>query len=134
MTPDERKLLWEKRILNYLSSDLTVDEWCDKNHVSSGSLFTWLRRFRAQDPNRFPPKKRAVQPKTGGEWIEISHNELAHSDVALTPYANPIDKPDVFLTANTASIVVAIGKAMVAIPPKASKEDIANALEVVAAL
>lgn len=133
MTPDERKLLWEKRILDYLSSDLTVDEWCDKNHVSSGSLFTWLRRFRKEDPNRFPPKRKACAAKRG-DWIEISSKELAVSTTQSELCSAHTVYPKANLAANSTSIVVAIGKAVVAIPPKANREDIANTLEVVIAL
>ena len=46
MTHAKRRKLWQTRVSDYLSSEMTVSDWCEHNGFRVGQLRYWLRQAR----------------------------------------------------------------------------------------
>jgi transposase-like protein len=46
MTHVKRRKLWQTRVSDYLSSEMTVADWCKHNGFRPGQLRYWLRQAR----------------------------------------------------------------------------------------
>ena len=62
MNDAQRRDMWAGRIERCLAADTTVREWCRLNKVAESSLYSWMARFREEEPDRFP--RRSSEAKT----------------------------------------------------------------------
>ena len=42
---EEKALLWQQRIQEYMSSGLSVKKWCEENGVSRSNFYFWKKRM-----------------------------------------------------------------------------------------
>ena len=42
---NEKALLWEQRINECRNSNLTVNAWCEQNHISQATYYYWHKRI-----------------------------------------------------------------------------------------
>lgn len=118
-----------QQVEQYLSSGMSVVQWCKLNKISKTTFYKWLDRFKREDPDLFA----GSSTQSTGEWIELSRTGLRDS-VALakvsdagpaTPSAAPCGCAPIRVTVNGIAVEIAAGAAAC---------DISNVLRAVAAL
>ena len=77
MNPNTRKNMWRKRIERCLTSGMSNKEWCALNKIAPASLYSWMRKFRNEEPGLF----NSINTR---EWIEVTKKSLA-KNVSLAP-------------------------------------------------
>lgn len=45
MTSNERKALWEKRLVDHAASGQRVIDWCEENSITSRQFYYWRRKL-----------------------------------------------------------------------------------------
>lgn len=68
----EKSKVWEERIADFLSSELTQKAWCEEKGIPNHQLAYWLRKYRTK--NMEPPI---------GRWVSLPTSEVACSGVSL---------------------------------------------------
>ena len=121
-----------QQVEQYLSSGMSVAQWCRLNKISKTTFYKWVDRFKREDPGLFAG--RAAQAT--GDWIELSREGLRDS-VALAKLSDAA--PAAPSAAHAAScgcapIRVTVNGAAVEIAAGTPACDIANVLRAVAAL
>lgn len=123
-----------QQVEQYLSSGMSVAQWCRLNKISKTTFYKWVDRFKREDPDLFAG--RAAQAT--GDWIELSREGLRDS-VALAKLSDaapaaPSAVHAVPCSAACAPIRVTVNGAAVEIAAGTPACDIANVLRAVAAL
>ncbi|MDD6739067.1 MAG: hypothetical protein PUD96_03465 [Coriobacteriaceae bacterium] len=116
-----------RQVEQYLSSGMSVAQWCRLNKISKTTFYKWVDRFKREDPGLFAG--RAAQAT--GDWIELSREGLRDS-VALAKLSDAA--PAAPCSAACAPIRVTVNGAAVEIAAGTPACDIANVLRAVAAL
>ena len=76
MNVAERKAMRREQIERWLAtSDMSVEEWCKLNRMSTSTFYLWLNKFRDEDPATF-----GRRPAPG--WVEVAR-ESRKGSVAL---------------------------------------------------
>jgi hypothetical protein len=122
-----------------LASDMGVREWCELNHLSRSAMYRWLALFADTEPELFGGganiddrtkhgwlettrlsmgKSHALSPATSGGFMLIDVSELEAGE----PVARGIE-------GEAGSIMVALGRVTIAIPPGCAQVDIAHVLQ-----
>lgn len=78
----ERRNKWADRIERCLSSSMSIEEWCKLNHVSRSALYSWLAKFRREEPGRFPRRNSATT-----NWLEVTRGGTADAK-SIVPAAS----------------------------------------------
>lgn len=119
-----------QQVEQYLSSGMSVAQWCRLNKISKTTFYKWVDRFKREDPGLFAG--RAAQAT--GDWIELSREGLRDS-VALAKVSDAAPAAHaVPCSAACAPIRVTVNGAAVEIAAGTPACDIANVLRAVAAL
>lgn len=58
---DEKRLLWQERIQDYRTSQLTAIEWCQQNQVKIHTLRYWINKLNKESSLR----------SVGTEWLSV---------------------------------------------------------------
>lgn len=133
-----RRDMWAGRIERCLASGMSVKEWCRLNKVAESSLYSWMARFREEEPDRFPRRS-----SEASGWIKVTRGGIADAKaiVPAAPAAGSAEAP--VTTAPTAPSSVAagaapiralVGRVELAIPAGAAQADIAAAMRAAATL
>ena len=76
MNVAERKAMRREQIERWLAtSDMSVEQWCKLNRMSTSTFYLWLNKFRDEDPATF-----GNRPAPG--WVEVA-KESRKGSVAL---------------------------------------------------
>lgn len=67
MSRDERTRLWEGRIEDFLSSGLTVEDWCRANGVSKSTLYKWRKEFSRAASSQ----SASISTQTHPGWVQL---------------------------------------------------------------
>lgn len=133
MNASERKNMWAERIDRCLSSDMTIKEWCELNHVGQSALYKWMAEFRESEPGRFPRRS-----SIASKWIEVTRDGISDAK-AIVPTATSVGSTPMRATSpdqrfpdcpkNTAlPISVFTGGIELVIPAGTAETDIARAM------
>lgn len=105
-----------QQVEQYLSSGMSVAQWCRLNKISKTTFYKWVDRFKREDPDLFADS--AAQ--STGDWIELSRAGLRDS-VALAklpdatdgaaPPAAPCGCAPIRVTVNGIAVEIAAGAA-----------------------
>ena len=139
--------LWRTRCEQLIASGMRVHEWCDLNHVSSSSMYDWLRRFRREDPSMFGGVGLPEGMEGCGHgWYEAFRRAYADAHAIVPqPRRTPAASFAVVDTAGlaagraapasgAAAITVTIGAATVSCPDGCDAATLATVLRAVSAL
>lgn len=112
-----------------LASQLTIKEWCERNGVPAATMYSWMSRFRKEDPGMFGGP-------SAGEWIEVSREPIAaRTALAVSGGACPAGPvPADRQPAGAGAVVVRMGAADVVVPEGAAEAHVAAVLRAVASL
>ena len=81
-TDTNRRNKWADRIELCLDSGMSVEEWCKLNHFSRSALYSWLAKFRKEEPGRFPRRNSATS-----NWLEVTRGGIADAK-SIVPAAS----------------------------------------------
>ena len=77
MNVAERKAMRREQIERWLAtSDMSVEEWCKLNRMSTSTFYLWLNKFRDEDPATF-----GHRPAPG--WVEVARESRKGSVVSV---------------------------------------------------
>ena len=82
MTHAKRRKLWQTRVSDYLSSEMTVVDWCEHNGFGVGQLRYWLRQAR-ETGYTDDGTSRCSQPSQPWACVELAYDDCA--DAASVP-------------------------------------------------
>ena len=133
MTPQERRSMRREQVERCLATTMTIRDWCELNKVPTSTMYSWMARFRKEEPDLF-------KRPNAGQWIELSKDVIA-AQTALAPTtadvnglaAAPIAAGEA-ADAPSTPIVVHLNGADIAVPAGAPEASIAAVLKAVAAL
>ena len=112
------------------SEDMTVSEWCKRNHIGESTFYRWLAVFREEEPEIFGTSKH-------DGWIEIARQNrkdamsLAVVDKNTSVPATPSTRCEGQSSYANMPITVAINGATISIPSGSNAADIANVMKAV---
>lgn len=49
---EEKALIWQKRMQEYMSSGLSVNKWCEENGVTRSNFYSWKKRLEKTQGKR----------------------------------------------------------------------------------
>lgn len=134
-----RRDMWAGRIERCLASGMSVKEWCRLNKVAESSLYSWMARFREEEPDRFPRRS-----SEASGWIKVTRGGIADAKaiVPAAPAAGSAEAPVPIAEAPASSsaaggaapIRALVGRVELAIPAGAAEADIAAAMRAAASL
>ncbi len=137
MKESQRRDMWAGRIERCLAADMPVREWCRLNKVAESSLYSWMARFREEEPGRFPARN-----ADASGWMKVTRLGIADAK-AIVPAAGaavatpdpaspgrPADAP----RAGASAIRALVGRVELAIPAGSAEPDIAAAMRAAASL
>lgn len=104
MTSPSKHEIWKERIVDYRSSGLKAQEWCDKNNLPLSSLRYWVYKFNKEDI--------------------ASHNFVKEFV--------PVQTPGIIIN-STASIVIRIGNISIDVSDGCHPDTLRNVLGVLGA-
>ena len=70
MTDKERRDLRRSQVERFLSTTMTMTDWCKLNHVAPSTMYMWMSRFREQEPGMFVGQR-------ASDWIELSREAVS---------------------------------------------------------
>lgn len=130
-----RRDMWAGRIERCLASGMSVKEWCRLNKVAESSLYSWMARFREEEPDRFPRRS-----SEASGWIKVTRGGIADAKaiVPAAPAAGsaeaPVPMTEAPAAGGAAAIRALVGRVELAIPAGAAEADIAAAMRAAASL
>ena len=129
MNDAQRRDMWAGRIERCLAADTTVREWCRLNKVAESSLYSWMARFREEEPDRFPRRS-----SEASGWIKLTRGGMADAKaiVPAAKAAGPAGAPPA--AGAPLPIRALVGRAELAIPAGSAESDIAAAMRAAASL
>lgn len=137
MTDKERRDLRRGQVERFLSTTMTMTDWCKLNHVAPSTMYMWMSRFRKQEPEMFAGQR-------ASDWIELSREAvsaktaLAKADsaapAAKAPESGFHDDPPCAADGGRRAIIVRINGAEVAVPAGSAEHDIAAVMRAVASV
>ena len=137
MTDKERRDLRRGQVERFLSTTMTMTDWCKLNHVAPSTMYMWMSRFREQEPGMFAGQR-------ASDWIELSR-EAVSAKTALAkadPAAPAAEAPEsgfhdglpCAAEGGRRAIIVRINGAEVAVPAGSAEHDIAAVMRAVASV
>lgn len=139
MTDKERRDLRHGQVERFLSTTMTMTDWCKLNHVAPSTMYMWMSRFRKQEPEMFAGQR-------ASDWIELSREAvsaktaLAKADPAAPAAEAPVpeggfhDDSPCAADGGRRAIIVRINGAEVAVPAGTAERDIAAVMRAVASV
>lgn len=139
MTDKERRDLRRGQVERFLSTTMTMTDWCKLNHVAPSTMYMWMSRFRKQEPEMFAGQR-------ASDWIELSREAvsaktaLAKADPAAPAAEAPVpeggfhDDSPCAADGGRRAIIVRINGAEVAVPAGTAERDIAAVMRAVASV
>ena len=136
MTDKERRDLRRDQVERFLSTTMTMTDWCKLNHVAPSTMYMWMSRFRKQEPGMFAGQR-------ASDWIELSREAVsAKTALARADSAAPAQAPAPGGFPGHApraddgarAIIVRINGAEVAVPADSAERDIAAVMRAVASV
>lgn len=77
VTKENKLELWQNLIYDQKNSNLTIKEFCQKNKISSSSLYKWKKVIKGVKKVDFSKKKISL-PNSVSSFIEIPFNKQNH--------------------------------------------------------
>ncbi len=68
---EEKRIMWESRIKDYRSSNLTADKWCESKGYKLSRLRYWINKFNKEEKNNDSVSK----------WIAVEVSNPVANDV-----------------------------------------------------
>ena len=136
MTDKERRDLRRSQVERFLSTTMTMTDWCKLNHVAPSTMYMWMSRFRKQEPGMFAGQR-------ASDWIELSREAVtAKTALARADSAAPAQAPAPdglpghapHADGGMRAIIVRVNGAEVAVPAGSAQSDIAAVLRAVASV
>lgn len=120
-----------------LSTTMTIKDWCALNGVPESTLYSWMARFREEEPGLFG------EP-SASQWVEVTREAIAAKTALARADAAPAAVPAATAeragaghgahAADGRMIVVSVNGAAVAVPAGSAEADVSVVLRAVAAL
>ena len=139
MTDKERRDLRRCQVERFLSTTMTMTDWCKLNHVAPSTMYMWMSRFREQEPGMFAAQR-------ASDWIELSReavsaktalartDSMAPAAEAPAPESGFRDDSPCAAEGGKRAIIVRINGAEVAVPAGSAEHDIAAVMRAVASV
>lgn len=117
-----------------LSTTMTVKDWCALNGVSKSTIYSWMSKFRKEEPALF-------DEPTSSQWIELTRDSIAAKTAlvkadTVSDEACDSDHPGQgsVLAPDARAIIVSMNGAAIAVPAGSKEGDVAAVLRAVASL
>lgn len=129
MSPEERREMRRRQVEQCLSTSLSVREWCRLNGVAESTMFSWMARFRKEEPDLFdsPNASQWMEVKRGDLKTQTALAKVDNGDLSALPVSSAKDT-------TPPAIVVSFAKATVTLPLGCHVQDVEVVLKAVAAL
>ena len=131
MSNNNQRRIRREQIERWLASeDMSIDEWCKRNHIGRSTFYRWLAIFRKEEPEIFGTSKH-------DGWIEIARQNhkdamsLAVVDKNTGVPAPPSMRYESQSSCTNMPITVAVNGATISIPSGSNATDITNVMKAV---
>ena len=134
MTPEQRRAMRREQIERCLATTMTIKDWCALNGVPESTMYTWMARFRKEEPELF-------ETPNASQWIELSRESIAAQTALATKAgaggaatAATIAPPEAGCPPSGAPVIVRLNGAEVVVPQGAADAFLSSVLKAVASL
>lgn len=132
MTPEQRRAMRRDQVERCLAATMSIKSWCALNKVPESTMYSWMARFRKEEPELF-------EKPNASQWIELSRDAIA-AQTALATAPAPGGGTAVATCGDAgagvppAPIIVRVNGVEVAVPAGSPDAHIASVLRAVASL